>query len=112
MKPVNYFDLLGIDSEATAGEIKKAYRRLVFKYHPDHNKTKTAQKKFSLITKAYQVLTDPVKKEEYVKGQATAIADEPLKMLNSYWEIIYKKGFQHSDPVSGCSSKPILMHLK
>lgn len=98
MKPVNYFDILGIDSGATAGEIKKAYRRLVFKYHPDHNQTKTAQTKFSLIAKAYQVLADPVKKDEYVKGQATAVTDEPLKMLNSYWVMIYEKGFQHSDP--------------
>lgn len=93
MESINYFDVLGIDSNATAGDIKKAYRKLVFKYHPDHNVSKTARKNFRHITEAYKVLADPVKKDEYVKGQSIAVTDDPWKVLKKYWETIYERGF-------------------
>ncbi len=93
MKTINYFDVLGLDSTATTGEIKKAYRRLVFKYHPDHNPDKAAGKKFSRITKAYKVLADPVKKDEYVKGQSIAVTDKPWTILKNYWRIICDSGY-------------------
>jgi DnaJ-class molecular chaperone len=93
MEPINYFDVLGVDSKATIGEIKKAYRKLIFKYHPDYNSGKTARKNFIQVTKAYKVLVDPVKKEEYLKGQSIAVTDEPITVLKKYWEMIFKKGF-------------------
>ncbi len=92
MDQLNYFDVLGIDSNATIGEIKKAYRKLVFKYHPDHNSSKATQQSFNHITKAYKVLVDPVKKDEYVRGQRIAVTDKPWLVLKNYWEIIFDKG--------------------
>lgn len=93
MGSINLFDVLGIDSEASVGEIKKAYRKLVFKYHPDYNPSKTARIKFEKISEAYRVLVDPIKKDEYLHGQSNAVTDEPWTILNTYWEMIYQKGF-------------------
>lgn len=50
---MNYYEKLGLSSNATDAEIKSAYRRLSLKYHPDRNKSKTATKKFIEITEAY-----------------------------------------------------------
>lgn len=62
----NYYDILGIKKTATPKEIKKAYRTLAMKYHPDTNPDDTtAEAKFKEINKANVVLSDPVKKQNY-----------------------------------------------
>ena len=52
-----HYQVLGLKSNATSDEIKKAYRKLSKKYHPDINKTPEAEEKFKEISEAYQVLT-------------------------------------------------------
>ena len=59
------YDTLGVSPSASADEIKKAYRRLARKYHPDINKDKDAEEKFKLINEAYQVLSDDEKRSIY-----------------------------------------------
>ena len=62
----DYYQLLGIKKDASAGEIKKAYRKLAMKYHPDHTKgDKAAEEKFKKISEAYAVLSDKEKRKEY-----------------------------------------------
>ncbi len=61
----NYYDILGISTDATTDEIKKAYRQLALKYHPDKCKDIDATHKFSQISEAYQVLSDVNKRKEY-----------------------------------------------
>lgn len=62
----NYYDILDISKEASDEEIKKAYRKLAMKYHPDRNQgNKEAEEKFKDINEAYQVLSDPQKKAQY-----------------------------------------------
>lgn len=62
----DYYKILGIDKKASASEIKKAYRKLALKYHPDKTKgDKTMEKKFTKISEAYAVLSDPQKKNQY-----------------------------------------------
>ncbi len=62
----DYYQILGIDKKASAPEIKKAYRKLALKYHPDKTKgDKTMEKKFTKLSEAYAVLSDPKKKNQY-----------------------------------------------
>ena len=62
----DYYNILGVSKSASAEEIKKAYRKLALKYHPDHNKgEKAAEAKFKDLSEAYAVLSDPEKKKQY-----------------------------------------------
>ena len=62
----DYYEVLGVIKSASADEIKKAYRKLALKYHPDRNKgDKKAEDKFKKINEAYQVLGDSEKRTQY-----------------------------------------------
>ena len=62
----DYYTILGVSKSAAQAEIKKAYRGLAKKYHPDKNKDdKTAENKFKEISEAYEVLGDPEKRKQY-----------------------------------------------
>src|SRR5262245_46966011 len=63
---IDYYKVLGVDQSATQDEIKKAYRKLARKHHPDVNPNdKEAQKKFQQINEANEVLSDPEKRKKY-----------------------------------------------
>lgn len=61
----DYYKTLGLTKTATDDEIKKAYRKLALKYHPDKNKSPLAEEKFKEIAEAYEVLSDKKKREVY-----------------------------------------------
>lgn len=61
----DYYEILGVTKEASESDIKKSYRKLAMKYHPDKNKEKDAEEKFKEISEAYGVLSDKEKREQY-----------------------------------------------
>ncbi len=66
MSETNYYKILGVGKNASAAEIKKAYRKMAMKYHPDQTKgDKSAEEKFKSISEAYAVLSDKKKRQQY-----------------------------------------------
>src|SRR3990167_9006380 len=66
MQPKDYYDVLGVSRGADQHDIKKAYRKLAMKHHPDRNSdNKDAEEKFKEIQQAYAILSDPQKRQAY-----------------------------------------------
>jgi DnaJ-class molecular chaperone len=61
----SYYDILGVSNDATEADIKKAYRTLSLKYHPDRNPSEDAKEKIQKINEAYETLGDPALRKQY-----------------------------------------------
>jgi DnaJ-class molecular chaperone len=68
----DYYDVLGVTKNATAAELRSAYRKLALEWHPDRSKSPDAESKFKEINEAYQVLSNPKKKQAYDQFGHTA----------------------------------------
>ena len=64
----DHYEVLGVSRNASSDDIKKAYRRLARELHPDVNPDEDAQERFKLVTHAYEVLSDPVSRDNYDRG--------------------------------------------
>ena len=66
----DYYKILGVSKDATEDQLKKAYRHLAMKYHPDRNRDdpKTAEEKFKEVKEAYETLSDPQKRQMVDQG--------------------------------------------
>ncbi len=72
----DYYSILEVSRTATAAELKKAYRKLSLKYHPDKNSAPDAQQKFAELSVAYDVLSDPEKRKVYNQGGEEAVSKQ------------------------------------
>ena len=92
----DYYEVLGLKKDATKDEIRKAYKKLAIKWHPDKNpeNKKEAEEKFKEIAEAYSVLSDPDKKKEYDNRDSSPNFQgfefnsnfEPFSMFNDFFK--------------------------
>ncbi|MGD2099889.1 MAG: J domain-containing protein [Desulfobacterales bacterium] len=105
----DYYQILGVKKDASEGDIKKAYRKLAMKYHPDHTKgDKAAEEKFKKISEAYAVLSDKKKRKEYdtfgAEGFQQRFTQEDIFKGFDFGDIFREFGFG-GDFFSGRSSR-------
>lgn len=96
MNGKNYHHILGVSVESDLAEIKRAYRRLAKKYHPDKNRRKNGSKRFAQIVEAYRILSDPLKRESYEQESGNAICDDPRAFLADFWRQIAETGMRRN----------------
>lgn len=94
MAPEDYYKILGVSREASPDDIKKAYRKLALKYHPDKTKgDKEAEVMFKQINEAYQVLSDPAKRSQYDQFGAAG----PTGFNGNWQNADFAQGFDFGD---------------
>ncbi len=118
--PKDYYAVLGVSREASAEDIKKAYRKLALKFHPDKNKADDAEEKFKEIAEAYEVLSDADKRGAYDRHGEDGLRSgrsqqqrrpsfqrnfsfhpmDPFEVFRSFFggQDPFREHFMHSDP--------------
>jgi len=97
----DYYEVLGVGREASQEDIKKAFRQLAFKYHPDRNKEPGAEEKFKEISEAYAILSDPEKRKLYdaygFEGIEGRYTQEDIFNRARFRDIFSEFGFNFED---------------
>lgn len=107
MAQKDYYAMLGVKKDASQDEIKKAYRKLAMKYHPDHAKGKENESKFKEISEAYAVLSDKEKRKQYdafgSEGFQQRFSQEDIFKGSNLEDILREFGFGGASFFSGFS---------
>lgn len=89
----DYYKTLGIQKGATDEDIKKAYRKLALKFHPDKNKAAGAEEKFKEVAEAYEVLSDKKKRDVYDRYGSDGLKGS--KYIEWEWEDLWLRMFSY-----------------
>jgi len=102
----DYYATLGVSNDAAPEDIKKAYRRLALKYHPDRNPgDKAAEEKFKEASNAYEVLSDPAKRQAYDQRGRMGVEDMGFHGFRTTEDIYANFGDLFADLFSGGGSR-------
>ena len=100
-RKLDYYDTLGIPRNASQEEIKRSFRKLAFKYHPDRSKIPDAEEKFKEASEAYAILSDPEKRRQYdasgFEGFKKQYKQEDIYNRQNFQDIFSEFGFDGND---------------
>lgn len=117
----SYYDILGVSRSVSPKDLKKAYKELVRKYHPDRNNAPDAQEKFQEVNKAYEVLKDEKNRKLYNRGGEEAVqkqaAEDNQGGGGGFWGSMFNRGGQDDDdegriPTGNTIRIPLLVSLE
>ncbi|XP_026886024.1 dnaJ homolog subfamily B member 5 [Electrophorus electricus] len=116
---LDHYAILGVSSDSNEEEIRRAYKRLALRYHPDKNPDADAEEKFKQIAQAYEVLNDPQKRSQYdqqglTKGGVPAAgnkADSAAKADAHAWGVFFNFEFDSDEDLFNPFLKTPLPHL-
>lgn len=98
---LDFYDVLGVGRDASQDEIKRAFRKLAFKYHPDRNKMSDAEERFKEISEAYAILSDPRKRQQYdaqgFEGIKQQYKQEDIFNRGTFRDVFSEFGFNADD---------------
>ena len=86
----DYYKVLGVEKTASADEIKKAFRQQAALYHPDRNPSPDAPARFRAVQQAYDVLSDPDKRQAYDDNRRRNLLDDPLQTAQDIWQAYFR----------------------
>ena len=86
----NLYAILGVAPNASDEEIKKVYRSLAMRYHPDRNDAPGAEARFKAVTKAYEILSDAAKRDEYNQSVNHRIVLDAEAQASELWRSLFQ----------------------
>ena len=87
----NLYNILGVAPNASAEEIKKAYRMLAMRHHPDRSTHDNAEARFNAIKTAYEVLSDPKQRAAYNQSLNNRIILDPEHEARALWHALFER---------------------
>ena len=87
----DHYAALGLGSDASLADIKKAFRQKASLHHPDKNDAADAAERFRAAQQAYEVLSDPVQRQAYDDNRRRNLLDDPLETAQQIWQSYFKR---------------------
>jgi DnaJ-class molecular chaperone len=87
----DHYATLGLSSDATLADIKKAFRQKASLHHPDRNSAVDAAAKFRAVQEAYEVLSDDLKRQAYDDNRRRNLLDSPIETARDIWQNYFKQ---------------------
>ena len=81
----DYYAILGVEADASAADIKAAYRKKAALFHPDRNADEDAPARFREAQEAYDILSDAGKRRDYDENRRRSLLDDPLQAAGDVW---------------------------
>ena len=87
----DHYAALGLASDASQADIKKAFRQQAALHHPDRNSAPEAPARFRAVQAAYEVLSDPDRRQTYDDNRRRNLLDDPLDTAQQIWQNYFKR---------------------